>query len=77
MSKAMPDAQYRFRVELRELLQRGAVMEQARVEKIRRHAPRLGLEFAEAQHFLLDGEADELLAEIGRHRIPACARAAL
>jgi hypothetical protein len=51
-------------VELGQLAQRGAVVEQARIEEIRRLAACLGEELAELQHFGFDGKRNELLAQI-------------
>jgi hypothetical protein len=51
---------------LRQFFESGTVMKQARVEEVGRDPARFGFEFAEAEHLLLDREADELLAKVGR-----------
>ena len=51
MSKAMPDVEQAPCIEFAPAAQALAVVEQAGVEEVRRQAPGLGLEFAEAQHF--------------------------
>jgi hypothetical protein len=51
------------RVEFAEFFQRQAVVEQAGIEEIRAHAPGLGLELAEQQHLLGNGEIEEFTLE--------------
>jgi len=55
--------QNRVGVESPEPLQRSAVVEQTRVEEIRRGAPRLGGERPEAQYVTLQGERDEVVTK--------------
>ena len=63
MSWAMFDGEDGLGVEIAEAGQRGAVVEQAGVEEIGRETARLGLELAEAQHALVAGEGNKILAE--------------
>ena len=51
------------RIKLRQPAQLGAIVEQAGVEKIRAHAPGLGLELPEPQHPRLDGKLHEFLRQ--------------
>jgi hypothetical protein len=67
MSKAQAAAlffgQQVARIELRQPPELGPVVEQAGVEKIRAHAPGLGLELPEAQHARLHGKLHEFLCQ--------------
>src|SRR5438093_366779 len=59
----------RFRVELAQTAETGTIAEQARIEKVRRPASRLGDELAESKHVTCQCKLQEFLPEIAHRSI--------
>ena len=56
------------RIKLRQPAQLGAIVEPAGIEKVRAHAPGLGLELPETQHACFDSELHEFLRQVALRR---------